>query len=201
MRSFWITLSIWAVAACGPALRPAIVPVAPPSGEPSDVPTAASIPSSEEASLLGARSLMIPVEGLSPEKLRDTFEASRGSRVHAAIDIMAPRGTAVVAADSGRIWKIRSNNLGGRTLYLIDPHERFVYYYAHLDGYAKGIREGQEVKPGDLLGYVGTTGNAPPNTPHLHFQILRYKGNGRWWDGDPINPYPFLTKPGRASDR
>jgi len=169
--------------------------------EPVDVATPPERPSPDETAVLYGRSLMVPVDGLFPTSLQDNFGAPRGARLHAAIDIMAPRGTPVVAADSGRIWKVRSNNLGGRTLYLIDPAERFVYYYAHLDRYADGIREGQTVMPGDVLGYVGTTGNAPRNTPHLHFQVLRYKGNGRWWDGEPLNPFPFLLQPGKANAR
>jgi murein DD-endopeptidase MepM/ murein hydrolase activator NlpD len=187
------------LAACGPPLRPMIIPVPPP--EPTDIATPAPRPSPDEATALYGRSLMVPVDGIFPTALRDNYGAARGARQHAAIDIMAPRGALVVAADSGRIWKIRSNNLGGLTLYLIDPAERFVYYYAHLDRYADGIREGQGVAPGDVLGHVGTTGNAPPNAPHLHFQILRYRGNGRWWDGDPLNPFPFLLQPGKANRR
>lgn len=176
-----------------------IIPQAP--LEPVDIATPPARPSPDEAAALYARSLMVPVDGLFPTSLRDNYGAPRGARLHAAIDIMAPRGTPVVAADSGRIWKVRSNSLGGRTLYVIDPAERFVYYYAHLDRYADGIREGQQVIPGDVLGFVGTTGNAPPNTPHLHFQVLRYKGNGRWWDGEPLNPFPFLLQPGKANGR
>ena len=110
---------------------------------------------------------------------------------------MAPRGTQVVSADAGRVFKLRSNNLGGLTVYAIDDDERFVYYYAHLDRYADGVREGMSLQAGDVIGYVGTTGNAPPDTPHLHFQLLLYRGNGRWWDGDPLDPHPYLSRPGR----
>lgn len=170
--------------------------------EPVDISTPPVRPSPDETASLYGRSLMVPVDGLFPTSLRDNFGAPRGgNRLHAALDIMAPRGTPVVAADSGKVLKVRSNTLGGRTVYLIDHDERFVYYYAHLDRYADGIKEGQRVVPGDVLGYVGTTGNAPPNTPHLHFQVLRYKGNGRWWDGEPLNPFPFLLLPGKANAR
>jgi murein DD-endopeptidase MepM/ murein hydrolase activator NlpD len=144
---------------------------------------------------------MVPVEGVGPGQVPNTFDALRGDRTHAALDILAARGTRVVAADAGKVWKIASNALGGLTVYTIDAEERFVYYYAHLDRYAAGLREGQSLEQGDLIGYVGTTGNAPPNTPHLHFQVMKYKGNGRWWDGDPINPHRFFSRPGRVTRR
>lgn len=141
-----------------------------------------------------ARALVIPVQGIAANHLRDTYDAARGERVHAALDIMAPRGTPVVAADGGLVWKVRSNRLGGLTIYVLDATQRYVYYYAHLDRYAEGLKEGQQVTKGEVLGYVGTTGNAPPNAPHLHFQLMKYRGDGRWWDGDPINPLPYLTR-------
>ncbi len=134
------------------------------------------------------------MQGVTPDRLRDSYDASRGDRLHAALDIMAPRGTPVVAADGGLVWKVRSNTLGGRTIYILDAARRYVYYYAHLDRYADGLQEGQQVVKGEVLGYVGTTGNAPPNAPHLHFQLMKYRGDGRWWDGEPINPYPYLTR-------
>ena len=143
---------------------------------------------------------MVPVDGVSPGRVPDTYSVSRGERgIHAALDILAPRGTRVLAADAGRVWKLASNSLGGTTIYTIDDDERFVYYYAHLDRYAKGLKEGQRIARGDHLGYVGTTGNAPPNSPHLHFQLMRYGGDGRWWGGTPINPHSFLTIPGQVT--
>lgn len=161
-------------------------------------PSAAGRPSSALADLLLAKQLMVPVNGIAPEKVSDTFRARRGDRLHSALDIMAPRGTPVLSADAGRVFKIRSNNLGGLTVYAIDTDERFVYYYAHLDHYADGLKEGQSLQPGDVIGYVGTTGNAPPDAPHLHFQLLTYRGHGRWWDGDPLDPKPYLARPGRS---
>jgi len=143
---------------------------------------------------------MVPVAGIPPSKISDTFRARRGDRIHSALDIMAPRGTPVISADAGKVFKIRSNTLGGLTIYALDPGERFVYYYAHLDRYAEGLREGESLQPGDVIGYVGTTGNAPPNAPHLHFQLLTYRGQGRWWDGDPLDPRPYLARPGRPND-
>lgn len=152
----------------------------------------------EETPLVPPTRLTFPVRGLDPAGLRDTFDQGRGKRRHQALDIMAPRGTRVLSVDAGKVWKIRSNNLGGLTVYAIDASERFVYYYAHLDRYAEGLAEGQTVQPGDMIGYVGTTGNAPPNAPHLHFQLLLYRGNGRWWDGEPLNPRQYLARAGRA---
>ncbi len=143
------------------------------------------------------RKLMVPVDGVSPDRVPDTFYAKRdGSRIHRATDIMAARGTPVIAADDGRVLKLRSNENGGITIYAVDPKGRFVYYYAHLDHYRDGLREGEPVEKGELLGYVGTTGNAPANAPHLHFQIMRLRATDRWWDGVPIDPLPYLAKAG-----
>ncbi len=184
-----------ALAACHRGgLRPAIVPVDPPPG--METPRSAPLP--DAVSALAARGLMVPVDGVKPGDFSDTFLASRGDRNHNAIDIMAPRGTKVVVADSGTVWKVRSNNLGGLTVYVLDHEERFVYYYAHLDGYRRGLKEGERVAQGAVIGYVGSTGNAPEHIPHLHFQVLIYRCNGRWWDGDPINPHQFLARPGKA---
>ncbi len=127
--------------------------------------------------------------------LRDTFEAHRGSGAHEAIDIAAPRGTPVIAVDEGRVVKLFLSVPGGRTIYQFDAHANFAYYYAHLDAYAEGLREGSVVKRGDVLGYVGTTGNAPANAPHLHFAIFRLGPEKRWWQGSAVNPYPFLNGP------
>ena len=146
---------------------------------------------------LAAKGLIIPVEGVDPSRVRDSYTASRGGRTHDAVDIMAPRGTPVIAADDGTIFKLRQNEAGGITIYQLDPAERFVYYYAHLDRYEKGLAEGMKVRQGDVLGFVGTTGNAPKDTPHLHFQVMLYRGRGQYWGGEPINPHPFLTRSGR----
>jgi murein DD-endopeptidase MepM/ murein hydrolase activator NlpD len=116
----------------------------------------------------------------------------RGNRLHGALDIPAPRGTPVLSADAGRVLKLHTSRGGGLTVYVADPTERFVYYYAHLDGYRKGLAEGQLVRKGDVLGYVGTTGNAPPNLPHLHFAITRTEDVSKWWRGTPIDPRPIL---------
>lgn len=197
-----LSLVALVLAACSPGLRPLPGP-ADPAPDPMELPlpadpSVAGAPSADLARLLVAKRLMVPVAGVAPERVADTFTARRGQRIHSALDIMAPRGTPVVSADAGKVWKVRSNTLGGLTVYVLDADERFVYYYAHLDRYAKGLAEGQVLHPGDVIGYVGTTGNAPRNTPHLHFQVLLYKGNGRWWDGDPLNPRPYLAREGRA---
>lgn len=138
--------------------------------------------------------ILIPVEGITARQLKDTFTQARGrGRTHNALDILAPRGTPVVAAVDGRIEKLFNSQAGGVTIYQFDLAEERVYYYAHLDRYADGLREGQFVKQGDVIGYVGITGNAPPGTPHLHFAIEVLTAEKRWWKGTPINPYPLLT--------
>ena len=116
----------------------------------------------------------------------------RGGRRHEAIDILAPRGTPVKAVEDGRIARLFFSKAGGTTIYQFDPTERFCYYYAHLDRYADGLRENDQVRRGQVIGYVGTTGNAPKNTPHLHFAVFRLNAEKRWWEGTPIDPYDLL---------
>ena len=141
---------------------------------------------------LRARDLLLPVDGIDAAALRDTFYDSRNGRAHEAIDIMAARETPVRSVEDGRIARIFTSKAGGLTLYVFDPDERFCYYYAHLERYAGGLTEGQRVERGQVIGYVGTTGNAPENAPHLHFAIFRLTPDKRWWQGEPINPYPVL---------
>src|ERR1700694_5960671 len=148
----------------------------------------------DDARLLATRRLMIPVVGVTRSNLRDTFDERRGAIRHEAIDIAAPRGTPVVAAGDGRVVKLFKSAPGGLTVYQFDADEKFAYYYAHLDRYAEGLAEGMMLKRGDLLGYVGTTGNAPPKAPHLHFTIFRMGPEKRWWKGTAVNPYPFLNE-------
>ena len=147
----------------------------------------------DDADLLAARRLLIPVVGAARANLRDTFDERRGATRHEAIDIAAPRGTPVVAAGDGRVVKLFKSVPGGLTVYQFDPDEKFAYYYAHLDQYAEGLAEGMILKRGDPLGYVGSTGNASPDAPHLHFAIFRLGPDRRWWAGTPLNPYPFLN--------
>jgi peptidoglycan LD-endopeptidase LytH len=146
-----------------------------------------------------SRQLMVPVLGVRPEQIPDSYSSPRsGGREHRALDILAPRGTPVLAADYGRVLRMRSNPAGGITIYEIDAGNRFVYYYAHLDHYASTLSEGKEVAKGEVIGYVGTTGNAPANVPHLHFQLMKRPNAARWWDGDPIDPKPFLALAGQV---
>ena len=167
------------------------------SGEPPPVVAPAAPPdpalAGPAAAELENRSLLIPVQGIRPEQLTRTFSDSRsGGRTHEAIDILAPMHTPVVAVEGGTIARLFHSKAGGITLYQFDPTERFCYYYAHLDRYAEGIREGQQVSKGQVIGYVGVSGNAPRNTPHLHFAIFRLSEAKRWWEGTPVDPYDIF---------
>jgi murein DD-endopeptidase MepM/ murein hydrolase activator NlpD len=139
--------------------------------------------------------LLIPVEGVAAHALRDTFNEGRDGnhRGHEAIDIAAPTGTPVLAADDGRIAKLFLSKPGGITVYEFNTGSTLAYYYAHLDRYAPGLAEGQAIRRGQVIGYVGTTGNAPPNAPHLHFAIFRLGPEKKWWQGEPINPFGYLV--------
>jgi murein DD-endopeptidase MepM/ murein hydrolase activator NlpD len=142
---------------------------------------------------LRARHLELPVQGMLRGALRDSFAQKRGStRSHEAIDILAPRNTAVLAVEDGVVARLFESKAGGTTVYQFDPSTTYAYYYAHLDRYADGLREGQRVQRGQVLGYVGTSGNAPRETPHLHFAIFRLTDKKQWWQGRPINPYDVL---------
>ena len=137
--------------------------------------------------------LLVPVDGIAPAKLTDTFDQPRGNeRHHEALDIMAPKGTKVLAAADGKIVKLFTSKPGGLTIYEFDPTEKYAYYYAHLDRYVDGLQEGAQVKRGDVIGYVGTTGNADPNAPHLHFAVFELTPEKQWWKGTPVDPYPLL---------
>jgi len=140
---------------------------------------------------LRGRRLSVPVAGIDRKTLRDSFAEGRTGHVHEAIDILAPRGTPVVAVEDGRIEKLFTSKQGGLTIYQFDPGGRYCYYYAHLDRYADGLAPGQSVKRGQVIGYVGVSGNAPPRTPHLHFTIFKLAEDKRWWKGAPINPFPL----------
>jgi murein DD-endopeptidase MepM/ murein hydrolase activator NlpD len=166
------------------------------AGTPRAPAVMAATPSMTEAiGVLTSRNLLIPVEGVPATQLRDTFNDSRAlRRRHDAIDIMAPRGTEVRAVEDGTIAKLFTSKAGGLTIYQFDPTQAFSYYYAHLDHYVSGLAEHQPVRRGQLLGYVGSTGNASENAPHLHFAIARLGTDRAWWKGDPINPYPLLAK-------
>lgn len=138
--------------------------------------------------------LVVPVAGVQPKDLLDTFDEPRGTRRHNALDIPAPRGTAVLSATDGRVRRLFSSAAGGLMVYASDPTNRFVLMYAHLDRYADGLTDTTTLRRGDTIGFVGTTGNAPPNVPHLHFAIARTRDVTRWWSGTPIDPRALLRR-------
>ncbi len=149
----------------------------------------------------GGDPLVIPVAGIRREQLTDSWGDSRGdgSRRHNAIDIMAPRGTPVVAAAPGTVEKLFDSRNGGLTVYVRTQDGRTVHYYAHLDAYRAGLAEGQRVRTGDVLGTVGSTGSASAEAPHLHFEVKRMAAGERWHQGQEVNPYPLLA--GNAASR
>jgi peptidoglycan LD-endopeptidase LytH len=152
-------------------------------------PDEAVAPSTRTASMI-----RLPIDGLKRDQILDTFDDARGEqRRHEASDIMAPRGTPVKAVVRGRVQKLFDSKPGGLTVYQFDEREQYCYYYAHLDAYAAGLREGQMLEAGQVLGTVGTTGNADPNAPHLHFAIFQLGPEKQWWKGTPLNPYPLLV--------
>jgi peptidoglycan LD-endopeptidase LytH len=137
---------------------------------------------------------MVPVAGVAERDLEDTFgQLRRGARRHGGIDILAPRGTPVVAAMDGWVVNIRREGPGGLALHLLDRSGTYLFYYAHLDRFADRLRPGRAVRQGDLLGYVGDTGNAAGRSPHLHFEVASVEHPRRWWDYEPLNPHTFLT--------
>ena len=136
--------------------------------------------------------LLMPVTGVDPAQLRDNFSETRGgNRSHAAIDILAPRDTPVVAVADGKVAKLWKSVPGGITIYQFDASGSYCYYYAHLDRYAPDVTAGRVLRKGDVIGYVGSTGNAAPEAPHLHFSIFRLGIEKRWWEGTAINPFPL----------
>jgi peptidoglycan LD-endopeptidase LytH len=163
------------------------VPLVPPS--PPDEPT--PIVTQEDLDGLRARRLQIPVSGVARSDLHDNFAEERDLRRHEALDLIAPRGTPVTAVEGGTIVKLFTSVPGGLTIYHLDPTSTYVYYYAHLDRYADELIEGQIVARGQVIAYVGTSGNAG-TTPHLHFAISKLGAATRWWEGTPINPYVVL---------
>jgi peptidoglycan LD-endopeptidase LytH len=170
-------------------------PVPPVPAAPPATPATSPLPAAPPPADLMARNLLIPVQGVQPQALQDTFNDARGAgRVHDAIDILAPRNTPVLAVEGGRIVKLFTSDKGGLTIYQFDPTGTYCYYYAHLERYAPGLAEGSQVTRGQVIGYVGTSGNAPANTPHLHFAITRLTPEKNWWQGEAINPYPILRR-------
>jgi peptide-methionine (S)-S-oxide reductase len=153
----------------------------------------ASIPTGVDLAVLQSE-LIVPVSGVQPAALHDTYNELRdGTRPHEALDILAPRGTPVLSATNGRVLKLFNSKPGGLMVYAADSTGRFILMYGHLDAYAPGLADGQPLVRGQKLGIVGTTGNAPANTPHLHFAIARSANINEWWKGTPVNPYPLLA--------
>lgn len=183
----------------GSALQPGdampIPPIAGPAGEaPAVVGVSPEVPAAPvpTAGIPGV-GLLIPVQGVGASSLVDTYEQSRGQgRRHDAIDIIAPRGTPVLAVADGVVMKLFQSERGGITLYELAPDRRTIYYYAHLDRYAAGIAEGKPLRRGQVLGYVGDTGDADPGNYHLHFEVSTTADPKKYWGGIPQNPYPLL---------
>ncbi|HKG45710.1 MAG TPA: M23 family metallopeptidase [Pyrinomonadaceae bacterium] len=153
----------------------------------------APTPTPEPANFVGRVNLIIPVAGVQPEQLLDTFDDARSEgRVHDAIDIPAAAETPVLAAADGKILKLFQSERGGTTIYQLNADQQLIFYYAHLSRYADGLAEGDIVKPGQVIAYVGDTGNAGPGNYHLHFSIAVVSDPKRYWEGTNINPYPLL---------
>ena len=142
--------------------------------------------------------LRLPIDGEDIETFKGGFAERRdaGGRPHEAVDMLAPRNTPVHAVESGTIAKLFTSKAGGLTIYQFNPSGRLCYYYAHLERYADGLKDGQAVSQGDVIGYVGTTGNAPPNTPHLHFAVFELNADKHWWQGRPLDPYQLFKDKG-----
>ena len=170
------------------------LPVAP-SADTIQAPEGTTTVTDADLNYLAARNLLIPVAGVPASRLRDTFTQARSEgRQHDAIDIMAPQETPVLATTDGLVLKLFQSDRGGVTLYELDPSGRYVYYYAHLMRYADGITEGKQLRRGDVIAYVGDTGNPGAGNFHLHFAISKLTSPHKWSGGDPINPYPLLVR-------
>ncbi len=165
------------------------------------MPAAATIPAvagTVEASPVDAPAtrIRLPIDGINIESFKDGFAERRGERPHEAVDMLALRNTPVHAVDNGSIAKLFTSKPGGLTIYQFDPSGHLCYYYAHLERYADGLKDGQTVTQGDIIGYVGTTGNAAPNTPHLHFAVFELNADKHWWQGRPLDPYRVFKEKG-----
>jgi len=199
-RTGWISAALLLLALVGYASTVRVSFDFPVPARPASAPVASPAAPGPEASPSVA--LRVPVEGVAPDAIADSWGQSRasGARAHEGTDILAPAGTPVVAAAPGTVEKLfYSEGGGGITLYVRSPDRRWSYYYAHLQGYAPGIREGLAVKPGDRLGFVGDTGNAGAGNFHLHFGVSRTRPEERWWEGQPVNPYPLLARAAAGS--
>lgn len=175
-----------------PAAATAVpAPAAPDTARTQPVPAPAASAATVPAS--ASDGLLIPVQGVTRDQLQDTFTDARSQgRRHDAIDILAPAGTPVLAVADGSVEKLFDSERGGLTVYQFEPGGRYAYYYAHLQRYADGLAEKQAIRRGQVIGYVGSTGNADPGAPHLHFEIHRLGPERQWWKGESLNPYPLL---------
>lgn len=209
MRPAHVT-ALFALVACAACTRPVLYYPAPerapaPTAQPAHTGTTASSPPLATASPSGdgaagdmdylrERRILVPVAGADMSKVEDSFNEGRdaGERTHHAIDILAPRGTPILSADDGKILRMTTSTLGGISMYTADASNRLVYYYAHMDRYNDAMSPGRAISRGDTLGFVGTTGNAPKDTPHLHFQVMRWPADGKYWNGEPIDPFEAL---------
>jgi murein DD-endopeptidase MepM/ murein hydrolase activator NlpD len=201
----WGVLVLALATACSRGLTPIVPPpppvaagpaptTRPPGSTPSHSGPRHAAVTDADLDALWARQLIVPVEGIARRGLRDNYAARREKGIHGALDILAPKSTPVLAATDCVIGRLFSGPIGGIVIYAYDPDELFVYYYAHLERYRRGLAVGDRVAKGSVIGYVGTTGNASPDTPHLHFQVMK-RGAGRaWWDGPPINPFSFFAE-------
>jgi peptidoglycan LD-endopeptidase LytH len=144
------------------------------------------------AATTGHARLTMPLEGVEAEQMKGGFLERRDGHAHEAVDLLAPRNTPVHAVEDGSIAKLFFSRAGGNTIYQFDPGGRRAYYYAHLERYAGGLHEGDGVRRGQVIGYVGTSGNAPANTPHLHFAVFELNADRHWWQGRAIDPYPLF---------
>ncbi|HEY0006362.1 MAG TPA: M23 family metallopeptidase [Pyrinomonadaceae bacterium] len=170
----------------------------PPTPSPVTTPSTQPSPAAMPSPSVGTQALIIPVAGIRPEQLQDTFSASRSEgRTHDAIDIIAPRSAPVLAAADGKIVKLFLSKPGGMTIYQSSADNKMIYYYAHLERYADGLTEGHYARQGEVIGYVGDTGNAGPGNYHLHFSVMLVKDPARYWEGVNINPYPLLRGGGQ----
>jgi murein DD-endopeptidase MepM/ murein hydrolase activator NlpD len=175
----------------GPSPGAAAPGAAVPGGEAPPPPP----PAAADIDALGRRHLLLPVQGLRREQLRDSFFEGRAGHLHEALDIMAARNTPVMAVEDGRLTRLFFSAQGGNTIYQFDPSETYAYYYAHLERYADGLHEGDQLRRGQVIGFVGTSGNAPPQSPHLHFAIFRLTADKQWWKGTALDPYLVFTQP------
>jgi murein DD-endopeptidase MepM/ murein hydrolase activator NlpD len=176
------------------AAKPPAASASPAAGAPPDTHVVGTPP--DAVIRAPSPDLRAPIDGMNIDSMKGGFTEVRGTRAHEAVDILMPRGTPIHAVSDGTIAKLFFSKAGGITIYEFDADERLCYYYAHLERYVDGLHEGQHVAKGEVIGYVGTSGNAPPNTPHLHFAIFELNADRRWWQGRPLDPYMVFKQRG-----